>query len=157
MTLNKWARKNLADARRRHNKAVKAEKDARKVNVCADDGTIYEVYKAQENLENAFMFLSVVQRFGRKKAPREIELTNEEARAILECENGCDVYSYALAGTIRKMERRGVKGLFDITRAMHAPENGAERQPYFGCISTPEGVKQALETLKERGEPVRLT
>ncbi len=106
----------------------------------------------------------------RAKKAKAAELTATEAAAILAIKGGCDVYAYALAGTLRGIQRRGLpvnqtqgkakfpgekksrhkkfkNALFTITDPMQAPEDGAERQPYFGAMATLAGLKIAHQTL----------
>lgn len=81
-----------------------------------------------------------------------MKLNLEQAEAILLIEGGADVYGYSLAKSLREMERakpRAHKKYFTITKAMQAPENGAERQPYFGAIATKLGAKEAIRIIKE--------
>lgn len=75
------------------------------------------------------------------------KLSLEEAKAIIAVKNGADIWGYHEAGLYRKMERRGIKGLFTITKAMMAPKDGAKQQPYFGCIATAAGITLAKKTI----------
>jgi hypothetical protein len=93
------------------------------------------------------------------------ELTAEEAKAILAIRNGVDVYSYALAQTLRGMQRRGLSvadfkasgrrnahlepelRLFDITEPQAYEGDGTDQVPYFGAIATPWGAKVARAAL----------
>ena len=95
-------------------------------------------------------------------------ITEQEAKAIIAIKNGADIWGYGEASELRNMQRRGVPvnqqqgkdtkrsphrimegALFTITDAMQAPKNGAARQPYFGAIATPHGLKVARKVLKE--------
>lgn len=58
-------------------------------------------------------------------------LTKKESDALAMVSRGADVYDYAIALTLRKLEKRG---LVTITRAMYSP-NGKNAQPYFGAIA----------------------
>lgn len=91
---------------------------------------------------------------------KKITLTDKEAAAILSLEKGCDVYSYALAGVLRGIQRRGLpvrdtkagrkgrgKCLFTICSAMQAPKDGAKQQPYFGAIAEATGLALAHQQL----------
>lgn len=55
---------------------------------------------------------------------------------------GADVYGYAEAMKYRDMERRG---LVRCVEAMTAPNDGAEKQPYFGVVPTNEGRAMLAE------------
>ena len=70
------------------------------------------------------------------------KLSKEEKEALKSIENGADVYSYAIAGTLRKLQKTRPK-LFDICDAMNPP-SGEKQQPYFWAILTEEG-KNALK------------
>lgn len=63
-------------------------------------------------------------------------------RAI--CVVGADVYGYAEAMKYRDMERRG---LVRCVPAISAPENGAEKQPYFGVFITSEGRSKLVKAM----------
>jgi len=59
-------------------------------------------------------------------------------RVLTAVRDGADIYSRQVAMLLRQMARRRPP-LVDIVEAMGAPENGAARQPYFGCIATGAG------------------
>jgi len=70
-------------------------------------------------------------------------------KEILESvDGGADIYDLSLAIELRKLEK---KGLVTVTRAMGAPENGAEQQPYFGCILSSKG--RTTLTRQINGQP----
>jgi hypothetical protein len=91
-------------------------------------------------------------------------LTQEEAEAILKIKDGVDVYSHALAGVLRGMQRRGVpvgdlKGpkrawrrprgrLFLITEPQAYAGDGTDQVPYFGAIATSAGIDAARAALE---------
>lgn len=64
-----------------------------------------------------------------------------------EVRDGADVYSYAIAILLRRVERYYPE-FIRITKAQHAPEDGAQEQPYFGAILTAEG-----KAIIERPQP----
>ena len=61
-----------------------------------------------------------------------MNLTKKEKEALKGVKGGADIYSYPLAFTLRKLEK---KGLVSICKAMDPPKDGAKQQPYFGCIA----------------------
>ena len=75
-------------------------------------------------------------------------LTAEQREAMRAVWNGADVYSYAVALRLREVQRL-FPGFVDIGRAMCAPVNGAEQQPYFGAILTAAG-KSAIASTEGR-------
>lgn len=82
------------------------------------------------------------------------KVTVEQANAIIQVRGGADVWSHFIAGTLRGLQKQRHEGkdkLFQITKAMNAPKNGAERQPYFGAIATPRGVALAKLILNRGG------
>lgn len=58
--------------------------------------------------------------------------------ALESVKNGADVYAYGLAVKLREIEREQPE-LIDICPPKAPPEDGAEQQPYFGCICTRAG------------------
>lgn len=64
---------------------------------------------------------------------------------------GADIYGYAEGRRLRELQKGGCK-LFQITKAMCAPSDGAKQQPYFGAILTKEG-QEFLELLKPSKKP----
>lgn len=97
------------------------------------------------------------------KIPR---LTKKEARAILKIENGADIYSYALAGILRQMQRKdypvnqlqGPKknhkqmqgALFSLTDAQMYKGDGTDQMPYFGAIACRRGLQLARIALASK-------
>ena len=67
-------------------------------------------------------------------------LTKEQIKACRAVIDGADVYCRAIAVRLREVER-DFPGYICITRARHAPKDGARQQPYFGAILTPLGRK----------------
>lgn len=79
----------------------------------------------------------------KKKTNRGAKLTGEQVVAMTAVKDGADVYSYTTALRLREVERLHPE-FIDIGRAMNAPKNGSEQQPYFGAILTAAG-KAAIE------------
>ena len=84
----------------------------------------------------------------------EKRLTNvlklSEARAVLECEQGCDVIGFELAVTLRKIGERTGNRYISIVPVM-GKYPASERRPYFGCKATSEGIDEARRIV---GQPV---
>ncbi|NBC23230.1 MAG: hypothetical protein GVY21_07130, partial [Gammaproteobacteria bacterium] len=59
--------------------------------------------------------------------------------ALAAVEDGADIYSYWIAVALREIERDEPE-LIEITDPQVKCSPGHERQPYFGCICTPEGL-----------------
>lgn len=66
------------------------------------------------------------------------QLSDNELNAMRAVADGADVYSYAMAILLRRVERYYPE-FIRITKAQLAPEDGAQVQPYFGAILTQEG------------------
>jgi hypothetical protein len=64
--------------------------------------------------------------------------TNDQLAILASCEGGADVYGFADALFLRGLHQTRC-GFVRIVKARYAPKNGAERQPYFGCILTRKG------------------
>lgn len=73
-----------------------------------------------------------------------MKLTKREIAILKDLKGGADIWGMSLAGECRDLER---KGLVTVTKAMAPPDNGAERQPYFGCITSAIGHKSLKENL----------
>ncbi len=71
-------------------------------------------------------------------------LTKQDYETLDLCYGGADVYNYDIAKRCRKLEQFG---LVKITKARCGPVNGAECQPYFGCIATGLGKQIAKRLL----------
>lgn len=69
-------------------------------------------------------------------------LTEDEKAALRAVEDGADVYSYALARTLRIIDQRR-PGLVDICDPQAYHGDGTDQVPYFGAILTDAG-KAAL-------------
>ena len=80
------------------------------------------------------------------------KLTVEEKKVMRQIANGADIWEYYEARIIRGIER-DLPSLVTITKAMNAPEDGAQRQPYFGAILTPAGLKAIGLRRKESHDP----
>lgn len=90
-------------------------------------------------------------------------LTTNEAKAILAIENGCDVYAYDLAMTLRGIQRKGLPvgqmqgpkrywrkpraRLFNITDPQAYAGDGTDQMPYFGAVATQDGIDAAQAVL----------
>ena len=68
----------------------------------------------------------------------EAKYTNEVIKALKAVENGADVYDYALAKMLRKIERNHPE-LISIGRPVMYRGDGTDVVPYFGCICTKQG------------------
>jgi hypothetical protein len=71
------------------------------------------------------------------------KLTEEQKQAILSIKKGADIFGYALAGTLRGIEKT-YPDLITIGEAMGLYQP-ADRLPYFGAIATKEGIRQATK------------
>lgn len=60
--------------------------------------------------------------------------------ALRAVRDGADVYSWSLAGALRKVEAKR-PSLIDITEPKMYDGDGTDRVPYFGAIATPQGVE----------------
>lgn len=78
------------------------------------------------------------------------KLTAEEKKVMHQIAKGADIWGYYEAGICRDLER-DFPSLITVTKAMNVPKDGAKKQPYFGAILTPAGLKEIGS--KERAKP----
>jgi hypothetical protein len=81
---------------------------------------------------------------------RAAALSRDQRAAMSAVAYGADVYSYSIALRLREVQRTH-PDLIDIGPAMGAPQNGAERQPYFGAILTAAGRMAIARLARARG------
>lgn len=67
---------------------------------------------------------------------KKIKLTKWESELLKDLSNGADIWGYAEARKCRQWEKHG---WVQVVKAMNAPADGAQRQPYFGAILTEAG------------------
>lgn len=70
--------------------------------------------------------------------------------ALVDVKTGADIWGYADAKLYRDL---GKLGLVDIVPAQNAPEDGAKRQPYFGCIINARGSAMIREFKRRTKNP----
>ena len=75
----------------------------------------------------------------RAKDTAESPLTNREFELLKTVQDGVDVWSPLVARDLRKLDAKR-PGLLNICKAMQNVP-GHMQQPYFGCITTRNGVK----------------
>lgn len=74
-------------------------------------------------------------------------MTKVEAQTLLTIKKGADIWGYVEAKILRTIQREVNPDYIWIGKAVDAPKDGAERQPYFGAIATKLGLEAAKEVL----------
>lgn len=82
-----------------------------------------------------------------------ISLTREEARAIIRVARGCDVFNWALAKTLRQLERYPSKPLVTISDSLGGYA-ATDQIPYFRCVATQHGFDAACALLMDDKEEI---
>lgn len=74
--------------------------------------------------------------------PFQFPLTSMHFSCMAQVRNGADVYSFAIAGALREVQRRWPNWI-QIGKAQMYDGDGTDQMPYFGAILTDAG-KTAL-------------
>ncbi len=81
----------------------------------------------------------------------EIEITINEAKALMIIDKGADIYNNAVACDLRRMQYRIPRcdRLFAIVTAKYQPKDPSKDAPYFGACVTKLGLELAKKRLEK--------